>query len=88
MRLAYFLISLVITIALIVILDKPIGSVPPIGKFISPQHGFWQNAEPVNKDFSGDLSFPQLNNAAEVYFDERMVPHIFAENENDAWFIQ
>lgn len=88
MRLAYFLISLVITIALIVILDKPIGSIPPIGKFISPQHGFWQNAEPVNKDFSGNLSFPQLNSQAEVYFDERMVPHIFTENENDAWFIQ
>lgn len=88
MRLAYFIISLIITIALIVILDKPIGSIPPIGKFISPQHGFWQNAEPADKDFSADLSFSQLNSSAEVYFDERMVPHIFAEEENDAWFIQ
>lgn len=88
MRLAYFLISLVVTIALIVILDKPIGPVPPVGKFLSPQHGFWQNAESVNKDFSENISFPQLNSPATVYFDDRMVPHVFAENENDAWFIQ
>jgi penicillin G amidase len=88
MRITYFIISLVITLALIIILDKPIGSVPPIGQFVSPQHGFWQNAEPTNKNFSASLDFPQLNNIVNVYFDERMVPHIFAEDENDAWFVQ
>ncbi len=50
--------------------------------------GFWQNAEPADKNFSEDLSFPQLNNSSDVYFDDRMVPHIFAENEQDVYFIQ
>jgi penicillin amidase len=34
------------------------------------------------------LSFPALSGEASVYFDERMVPHIFAANEEDAAFIQ
>ncbi len=41
MRIAYFIIVLALTVSLIIILDRPMGSVPPIGKFISPQHGFW-----------------------------------------------
>ncbi|MBO9573286.1 MAG: penicillin acylase family protein, partial [Chitinophagaceae bacterium] len=88
MRIAYFIVSLLLTIALIIILDKPMGSVPPIGKFISPQHGFWQNAEPADKSYSEDLEFPQVTGPVDVYFDERLVPHIFAENESDAWFVQ
>jgi penicillin amidase len=64
------------------------GNVPPIGKFLSPQHGFWQNAEAVDKDFSADIHLPNLKGKADVYFDERMVPHVFAENESDAYFVQ
>jgi penicillin G amidase len=88
MRIAYFILALAITITIIVILDRPLGSVPPIGRFISPQHGFWQNAEPVNKSYSADIEFAGLNNSANVYFDDRLVPHVFAEDENDAWFVQ
>ena len=88
MRIAYFIIVLALTVALIIVLDRPMGSVPPIGKFISPQHGFWQNAEPVNKSYSEDLEFAGLNNAVDVYFDDRLVPHVFAGDENDAWFVQ
>ncbi|MGZ5134430.1 MAG: penicillin acylase family protein, partial [Flavitalea sp.] len=76
------------TIVLIVILSIPIGTIPPLGKFLSPQHGFWVNAEPVNKDFNEDFSFPQLKNKVEVYFDDRLVPHVFAQNDQDAYFIQ
>ena len=88
MRITYFIISLVITIALAVLLDGPIGSVPPIGRFISPQHGFWQNAESVNKNYNEDLVFPQLKNKTEVYFDDRLVPHLVAATETDAFFVQ
>src|SRR3954462_14145760 len=88
MRLIYFSISLIITIALILLLDNPIGSIPPIGSFISPQQGFWQNAEKSDQDFSLDLSFPGLHGSSEVYLDERMVPHVFVSDENDAYFIQ
>lgn len=88
MRIVPFIISTVVTAALIFVLDTKWGSVPPLGKFLSPQHGFWQNAEPLDQDFNADLQFPELKGKAEVYFDERLVPHVFADNDHDAYFIQ
>jgi penicillin amidase len=64
------------------------GSVPPLGQFLSPQHGLWRNAEDVEKNFNADLSFPELKGKGEVYLDERLVPHVFAQNEQDLFFIQ
>ena len=92
MRLIPFIVSTVVTTGLVFTLNTrlKIGGqeAPAFGTFFSPQHGFWQNAEPVNKDFSNDLKFPELNGKVEVCFDERLVPHIFAEQENDAYFVQ
>src|SRR3954464_13418323 len=93
MRIIPFIISAIVTVGLIVILNIPLAvadtKTPPIGRFLSPQHGFWQNAEPANYDFNESLAFPYyLKQNATVYFDERLVPHIFAEKESDAYFIQ
>ena len=88
MRIIPFCIVSVITVAVIFALNRPWGKIPPMGKFLSPQHGFWQNADPVDKDFSVDLPFNELQDSAQVYLDERLVPHVFTKNENDAYFIQ
>lgn len=88
MRIIPFIISIVITAGLVYALNKKWGSIPPMGKFLSPQHGFWQNAEAIDQDFNADLKFPGLKGNAEVYFDERLVPHVFADNDEDAYFIQ
>jgi penicillin amidase len=88
MKVVPFVISAVITVALVILLNWQWGSIPPVGKFLSPQVGFWQNAEPINENFNAELKFPQLMGKAEVYFDERLVPHVFAEGEEDAYFIQ
>ena len=92
MRIVPFIIAGAVTIALVITLNTrlTIGGkeAPAFGSFLSPQHGFWQNAENSNVDFAADLKFPQLNGKVDVYFDERLVPHIFAEKENDAYFVQ
>src|SRR3569833_1514001 len=88
MRIIPFLISLLLTAALIFFLDNQWGKLPPLGKFLSPLHGFWQNAEPVSKDFGGELSLPGLKDRASVYFDENLVPHVYAKTEEDACYIQ
>ena len=88
MRIIPFIISTAVTAGLVFALNKKWGSVPPMGKFLSPQHGFWQNAEATDHDFSADLKFAGLKGNAEVYFDERLVPHIFAENDEDLYFVQ
>ncbi len=88
MRLVPFIISAAVTTGLVIALSIPIGSTPPLGSFLSPQEGFWQNAEPVDQDYNMTLQLPQLKDKAEVYFDDRMVPHVFAQNDEDLYFVQ
>lgn len=92
MRIFGSILSALIVIALVYALDIQLSlngnKAPRLGFFLSPQTGFWQSAEPVNEIFNGELKFPELSGKTEVYFDERLVPHVYAENENDAWFIQ
>lgn len=88
MRIIPFIISAAIAIALIVVLNTKIGGIPPLGKMLSPSHGLWQNAEP--DDFSYNLNFESadLLDEVNVYFDERLVPHVFAQNDHDLYFVQ
>lgn len=88
MRIASFATSALITAGLIYALNRPWGLVPPLGSFLSPQYGFWQNAEPVDYNFDTELQFPALKGNAAVYFDDRLVPHVFADNDEDLCFIQ
>jgi len=88
MRILPFVASAIITSGLIVVLNTNLLLPAPLGKLLSPQHGVWQNAEPVSENFTADLKFPQLNGKVDVYLDDRLVPHILAEQENDAYFVQ
>jgi penicillin amidase len=88
MRILPFFLSLFLTAGLIYCLNRPWGQTPVMGRFLSPQHGFWQNAEPVDQGFDGQVKLPGLKGKGEVYFDEHLVPHVFAENRADACYIQ
>lgn len=92
MRLIPFLVSAIITTVLVVALNSQISTgktkTPRLGYFLSPQYGFWQNAEPTNISFNDDIKMPGITKQVDVYYDERLVPHIYAENDADAYFIQ
>ena len=88
MRILPLVASAIITSGLVVVLNSNLILPAPLGKLLSPQHGVWQNAEPASENFNADLKFPQLNGKVDVYLDDRLVPHIFAEQENDAYFVQ
>lgn len=88
MRIAALLITFLLTGGLIFCLDRQWGKVPPLGRFLSPQHGCWQNAEPAEKGYNATLSVPGLSNKAEIYFDEYLIPHVSANSQKDACFIQ
>ncbi len=88
MKFVKLLLSLCTTFALVFALNKKWGAIPPIGKLISPQVGFWKNAE-SNDDLSNkNFSFKNLKGKVNVYMDKRLVPHIFAQNDEDAYFVQ
>ena len=88
MRILPLIISAAITTGLVIILNTKLLLPAPLGKLLSPQHGIWQNAENAAEDFKLDLHFPQLKGKVDVYLDERLVPHVFAEQENDVYFVQ
>ncbi len=92
MRVVYFIFSLALTVGLIIVLNVPLpagkSKTPRMGYFLSPQKGFWQNAEAADKEFSAAIHSPELKGKVNVYFDERLVPHIYAENDHDANFVQ
>jgi penicillin amidase len=88
MRILPFIISAVVTTGLVITLSIPIGSTPPLGPLLSPQEGFWQNAEPADEDYSLTLQLPRLKEKVEVYLDHRMVPHVFAQNDEDLYVAQ
>ena len=60
---------------------------PAFGKLLSPFEGFWQNAESLTATPSNKI-FSELQSNAKVVYDDRMVPHIFADNTADAFYIQ
>ena len=88
MRILLSALCMVITAALVLVLNTKYVLPAPLGYLLSPQQGLWQNAEPTGKNFSEDLKFPGLKGKVSVYFEERLVPHVFADNEDDAYFVQ
>lgn len=62
------------------------NTLPPLGKFLSPAVGFWKNVQRPDANFNTTIH--NLPVDGKVFFDERMVPHIFAEHISDAYFIQ
>ncbi len=92
MRIVLLILSAAITIALVYILNTPLtiagNKTPRLGYFLSPQKGFWQNAEATGSIFNSSIRLPALSGNTEVYFDERLVPHVYADNDADAYFAE
>jgi penicillin amidase len=82
MKAIKFIFSLIITLALTIALNSKFGSVPPLGKFLDPVHGFWANAE-SGIGMPGSLSLPGIQATVDILYDDMLVPHIFSENEDD-----
>ena len=92
MRYIPLLLSSIITVGLVITLNMqlPLGKTksPRLGYFLSPQIGFWQNAEPTNASFNDKIVVKGIKATSDVYFDDRLVPHIYAENDADAYYAQ
>jgi penicillin amidase len=88
MRIFLLLLSAACTALLIFLFDTTAVLPAPLGKLLSPQHGVWQNAEPTDFDYNADIQLAGLKGKTSVYFDERLVPHVFAEQDEDAYFVQ
>ncbi len=81
------IISVVITCGVFYLLDNQFGQIPPAGKFFSPFSGFWQNNTSLD-NLPVDVEIDGLKDIVTIVWDERRVPHIFAQNENDLYIAQ
>lgn len=87
MRYIKAIAGLVLTCCVIHLGNTRLGKLPPIVRFIDPYHGFWQNAEFAD----AEITIPHVDGltaTARVAFGDRGVPHIFAANDHDLYFLQ
>jgi len=92
MKYLKFPFLLLITVGTCYALSIPIpagdATLPPVGKFFNPFTGFWSNAESIKKKKSLTIQSSELSGDVEVVFDDRDVPHIFAQSIPDAMYVQ
>lgn len=87
-----FLVSMALSIALLILLSRNITigdkTLPPMGHFINPFTGFWNQAESGKAGSLESYSSIFLTDSVQIEFDKRMVPHIFAQKSVDAFYAQ
>lgn len=88
MRTAKFVLTFVAVVSLVVVLNQRIDILPPLGKFLDPFHGFWQNAETGDLPRQVELTVDGLQAPVTILYDDRQIPHIFAQNDHDLYFAQ
>ena len=88
MKFIGFFLSFFITASLITLLNVPIDNIPPIGKFLSPHQGFWQNSEKEAIDLAPSIDLMALKDEVTIQFDELLIPHIKAKNNEDLYVAQ
>lgn len=75
-----------ITLGCGILFNHKTGSIPPLAKFMNPFTGFWQNAESINETEEITLEIEGLNASVSILMDHQGIPHVFAENDYDAYF--
>ena len=86
MKTVKFIASALLCAALFYIGHFGLGSLPPLGKFISPTSGFWQNER---SETSGEITaLGGLSQPVRIQYDEQLIPHLFAENDLDLYRAQ
>jgi len=88
MKILRFILSLALTLAITIALNTRVAMIPPLGKFLDPVNGFWQNAETRDVRMPERLEFTELQQPVKVLYDDNLVPHIFALNNHDLYFAQ
>ena len=86
MKYLNFIISLLLTVAVFYGLNTKFGSIPPIGKFLNPYSGIWQNE--TDETTEGSIVIQGLKEKVVVHYDAQLIPHLFAQNDIDLYRAQ
>ncbi len=83
-----FIFLLALTFGLVYVLNTKIGDIPPVGKFLDPARGVWQTALIPDIPDGETIRIPGLKGDVTITYNERGVPHIFAQNDHDLYLAQ
>ena len=86
MKIFKLILSFILTVSIFYALDNKFGDIPPIGKFLNPYSGVWQNE--TDESISGSITIPELKDKVTVHYDAEFIPHVFAQNELDLYRAQ
>jgi penicillin amidase len=64
------------------------GKIPALGKIVSPSHGFWRLLEGDLPNLPEEVIHENLKDEVHVVWDENLIPHIYAQNDEDLYFVQ
>lgn len=85
----YFFFPFIVLILLIGVFSTSMYQLPPLGEFLNPIIGINHSLENDNsKDFYSNKVINGINNQVEILYDERKVPHIFADDDEDLYYAQ
>ena len=82
------LICIIIPILIAYALNTKFGDTPPVLKLLNPFMGFWQNAESDMISANKNISLKGAHDKIDILFDDKMIPHVFAQNDHDAYYAQ
>ncbi|MDZ7309318.1 MAG: penicillin acylase family protein, partial [candidate division KSB1 bacterium] len=80
-------LGMLLLLAVFSLLNFRQQGIPPLGKFLNPFAGFWQNHTGLD-ELPARLLLPGLQDTVHILWDDRRVPHIFAGNDHDLYFAQ
>ncbi|MCC5931628.1 MAG: penicillin acylase family protein [Cyclobacteriaceae bacterium] len=86
MKVARFTFTFFVLSGLLFLSDQKAGPLPPIGKFFSPFYGFWQNAVNNLDEIPASIALNGISEIVDIYYDEHLIPHVFAQNEHDLFY--
>ncbi|OUS00048.1 penicillin acylase family protein [Flavobacteriales bacterium 33_180_T64] len=86
MKYIKFITTLVLTLVVFYALNTKLGAIPPIGKFLDPVKGIWQND--TDETITGTVAIKNLSAPVTIHYDAQLIPHLFAQNDNDLYKAQ
>jgi penicillin amidase len=92
MKILKFVVSSTFTIALIFFLNGNLSipgiDLPPFAKILNPVSGLWDNTVKDHDFLDYTLTNCGVNSQVKIIYDQRKVPHIYAESLQDAMYAQ
>lgn len=76
--------TIIAAVAILYVLGNPVGVAPPLGLLLDPLEGLYRTARIAEHPADQTISLPGLRGRVHVVRDDRGVPHIFAEFDQDA----